>query len=208
MDIQDLGLSVWQNRWKTGFVFLLIMSATTAITFSIPKTYRSDGELLARLGRENVMLEPTAMIGHEAAVIIPQSRENEIDSIAEILKSRLLIEKVVDAVTPALLLDLPDGQPATTEQGPLAVGSPRQRAIRLVSQQLRTDPVKRSDAIGVFPTRGKARKWPKPWWPEPGYLCRGIPQTESRTRTPRSFSTSKPGSFTATFSRGRTTSAK
>ena len=51
-----------------------------------PEIYRSDAKLMVRIGRESVTLDPTATTGQVIAV--GPSRESEINSEMEILKSR------------------------------------------------------------------------------------------------------------------------
>jgi uncharacterized protein involved in exopolysaccharide biosynthesis len=67
-----------------------------------PRTYRSEGRLFVRLGRESVTLDPTATTGQTIAV--NESREVEINSIEEVLKGRAIAEKVVDALGPDTVL--------------------------------------------------------------------------------------------------------
>ena len=67
-------------------------------------TYRSQAQLLVRLGRENVAIDPTATVGQTPAVSIPQSMENEINSAVVLLKSRVIVEKVVDSLGPRVIL--------------------------------------------------------------------------------------------------------
>jgi polysaccharide biosynthesis protein PslE len=145
MNWQELLPLLWRQRWRMGATFVGLMALAIVITFLLPKTYHSEGEVLARLGRENATLEPTAALGQGSTLVVPQSREDEINSLAEILKSRLLIEKVVDGVGPAALLDCT----TSDKDDPLAVSGPRQRAIRMVAKQLRIEPVKKSDVINV-----------------------------------------------------------
>jgi uncharacterized protein involved in exopolysaccharide biosynthesis len=67
-----------------------------------PRGYRSEAMFFVRLGRESVSLDPTATMGQTVA--ISESRENEINSILEILRSRDVAERVVDLVGPDLIL--------------------------------------------------------------------------------------------------------
>jgi uncharacterized protein involved in exopolysaccharide biosynthesis len=74
------------------------MALTVTITMLTPEEFRSTGKLFVRLGRENATLDPTVTLGASPTVAIPQSRDNEINSVVEILQSRTLLEKVVDGV--------------------------------------------------------------------------------------------------------------
>ncbi|HND53432.1 MAG TPA: hypothetical protein PLV92_13575, partial [Pirellulaceae bacterium] len=59
-----------------------------------PKTYQSQAKLYIRPGRESVGLDPTATLGQ--TLHIADSREREINSVLELLKTYSLFEKVVD----------------------------------------------------------------------------------------------------------------
>lgn len=78
------------------FVFLLVMTCAVMITVVWPRTYRSEARIYLRLGRETVALDPTATTGQ--TVQLADSREREITSVLELLRSRALFEKVVDEV--------------------------------------------------------------------------------------------------------------
>ncbi|MEN6452310.1 MAG: hypothetical protein ABFC96_17600 [Thermoguttaceae bacterium] len=100
----DLADPFFRHWKKAVLLFVLIAVGGATITFSLPKQYHSEGKLFIRLGRENATLDSTATLGQPAMVAVPQSRENEINSVVEILQSRALIERVVDALGPATVL--------------------------------------------------------------------------------------------------------
>ncbi len=92
--------------WKTGVVtFLLILTGAGVATVVWPRTYQSDARLYVRLGRETVSLDPTATTGQ--TVSLSESREREINSILELLRSRELCEQVVDKLGVDNILDEP-----------------------------------------------------------------------------------------------------
>ena len=82
--------------------FSCIMLAAIAVTFLGAKLYRSEAKLFVLLGHENVSLDPTATIGQTVAIQEP--RENEINSILELLRSRVILQNVVAAVGPEAVL--------------------------------------------------------------------------------------------------------
>ncbi|MBN1396299.1 MAG: hypothetical protein JW959_14845 [Pirellulales bacterium] len=86
-----------------------------------------------RLGRENATLDPTATLGQKPIVAVPQSRESEINSEVEILRSRALIEKVVDALGSEKIIGKDD----------------REKAIRRLSKRLEVESAKKSSVISV-----------------------------------------------------------
>ena len=100
--LRDLYYVLFRHRRKTLLFFAAVVVTVAIGTFLSPETYRSEAKLLVRLGRESVSLDPTATTGQ--IVNIGQSRENEINSEMEILKSRELVEKVVDSFGAAVFL--------------------------------------------------------------------------------------------------------
>jgi uncharacterized protein involved in exopolysaccharide biosynthesis len=62
------------------------------------RMYTSEARLFVRLGRESVALDPTATTG--AVVSYNNSREAEINSVLEVLRSRSNVERVFDATVP------------------------------------------------------------------------------------------------------------
>jgi len=102
--IFDVFRVLFRHKWKCLIIFCLIFGAVCAYTLLSPKTYRSEGKLFVRLGRENTTTDPTSMVG-QAPAVVPQSRETEINSVLEILQSRLLVENVVDQLGPQIVLD-------------------------------------------------------------------------------------------------------
>ena len=99
--------SLWRHKGKGICWFIVVVAAAAAVILYWPRGYRSEAKLFVRLGRESVSLDPTATLGQTIAV--SESRENEINSILEILKSREIAERVVDLVGPELILNRSNG---------------------------------------------------------------------------------------------------
>lgn len=79
----------------TGVALAVLVNAVTT------PTYRSSARLMVRIGRESVTLDPTASTGQ--VVSMGQTREREINSEIEILRSRELAQGVIEAM-PELLV--------------------------------------------------------------------------------------------------------
>jgi uncharacterized protein involved in exopolysaccharide biosynthesis len=137
---RDAWRILFRHRRKALGFFVVVVGAVTAATLLSPRIYQSQGKLLVRLGRENVGLDPTTTIGREATLSVPNTREEEINSVAEILRSRVVIEHAVDAVTPAAILA---GEEAS---GSL---SPRDRAILNLDEKLAVYPISKSNVLGL-----------------------------------------------------------
>jgi uncharacterized protein involved in exopolysaccharide biosynthesis len=102
---------VFRHKGKACLIFVIVCSGALAWIVFSPLKYRSEGKLLVRLGRENAALDPTVTLGREQLLSVPQLRDNEINSIVEVLNARTLAEKVVDAVGVAAILDAQRGNP-------------------------------------------------------------------------------------------------
>jgi uncharacterized protein involved in exopolysaccharide biosynthesis len=107
--IQTIWAAVLRHKTRALAAFLLVAGSVAVVTFLMPKTYRSEGKLFVRLGRENATLDSTAAPGQEPVVAVPASRDGEINSVVEILQSHSLAEKVVDAVGVDAILGSPAG---------------------------------------------------------------------------------------------------
>ncbi|MDY0040415.1 MAG: Wzz/FepE/Etk N-terminal domain-containing protein, partial [Desulforhabdus sp.] len=94
--LRDAYFVLFRNKNKIMLCFAAVVLTVAIGTFFSPRIYQSDAKLMLRLGRESVSLDPTATIGQIAH--IGQNRETEINSELEILNSRELAEKVVDAI--------------------------------------------------------------------------------------------------------------
>src|SRR5437660_3163225 len=101
----DAAFIVYRQRRKAIAVALAVLFVTALVTWLSPRAYRAQAKLFVRLGRENATLDPTATLGQAQVVAVQQSRENEINTAAEVLKSRVLVDQVVDAVGPRAILD-------------------------------------------------------------------------------------------------------
>jgi uncharacterized protein involved in exopolysaccharide biosynthesis len=107
------------------------LAAVLAMIF-LPRTYGSGAMIFVKLGRETVSLDPTATTGSTISVL--DTRDNEINSIRDMLYSRGIAEQVVDRIGPEVVLgDAPltdEVKKPTKSQIKDYRNSPRQKAIR------------------------------------------------------------------------------
>ena len=76
------------------FVWSIVVAAVAVgVLVAWPRKYESEAKLFVRLGRESVALDPTATTG--ATVQVQESRENQLNSARDMLRSRALLEAVV-----------------------------------------------------------------------------------------------------------------
>ncbi|MGW8256396.1 MAG: GumC family protein [Thermoguttaceae bacterium] len=169
--MNDVIVAIFRHKGKATVFFLGVMVLVIFFTWLAPRKYRSEGKLFLRLGRENATLDPTATFGDHSIVAIPQSRENEINSVAEMLQSRVLLEKVIDKLGPAVVLEreevlpnvetnivaatvAPQSLTRTIKNGlkvllGLPILSDRENAYRQLARNLQVARARKSDVIDI-----------------------------------------------------------
>jgi capsular exopolysaccharide synthesis family protein len=101
--LRDVSYVLFRHKRKVTWFFFGVIALVTIVTFLLPETYQSEAKVLVRLGREIATLDPTATTTGQV-VQVGQRRESEVKSELEILRSRDLAEKVVDAIGPEAFL--------------------------------------------------------------------------------------------------------
>ncbi len=134
ISIGDIVAMMNRHRHRALCVFAVLMVAGFVYIALAPRTYRSEGRLYLRLGRENATLDSITTMRTDPTVVVPASRENELNSAVDILNSRLMAELVVEELTPDVVLGnapLPSnhGENAKTTSG-FSVLSLFKRAVR------------------------------------------------------------------------------
>ena len=95
---REIARVLFRYQWRGVKVFLSGMLLVVVALVVCPPKYSSETRLFVRLGRESVTLDPTATTGQ--VVSLNSSREAEINSVLEVLRSRSNIERVFDLVVP------------------------------------------------------------------------------------------------------------
>lgn len=93
---RDFVYVLFRHKWKMLFFFTAVVCLVTMVTICSSAIYESEAKLLLKIGRESVSLAPTASTG--PVMHVSQSRLSEINSEIEILRSRDLIEQVIDSI--------------------------------------------------------------------------------------------------------------
>ena len=149
--LRNVCRAVFRHKRKMALFFVAVMGLVAVGILLMPRAYRSQAKLFIRLGRENVILDPTTTLNQAPVVAVPQSRENEINSVIEILRSRLLLEEVVDRVGADAVLGtgglLPDFGRTPQTAGPAEPTEKRDRAVRKLNRKLEVDAVKKSNIL-------------------------------------------------------------
>ena len=152
--VRDLAGVLFRRFWlAVGFAGLIVALALGAMLV-LKKVWRSDAKLLVRVGRESVSLDPTATTGQVVSLAL--TRLQEVNSEIEILTSRRLADRVVDALGPDAVLDGGAGPLRRLERlaglegaGDDEAGKRRLRATESLLERLEVRAVKDSNVIGV-----------------------------------------------------------
>ena len=83
----------YRHKGKMATVFCTTLALFVLGVIFLPRSYTSEARLFVRLGKESVGLDPTATMSE--TISVHESRESEINSELEILRSRALLEDVV-----------------------------------------------------------------------------------------------------------------
>ena len=133
---------------KMFLVFALVFAAVFAYYFVAKRLYTSEARIFIRLGRETVGLDPTATTNQVIAV--QDARENEVNSVQQLILSRTVAEEVVDAIgVDAILESSPEGGILSRLNGlvPVTPDNPRDAAILKFQKRLRVQSAERSSVI-------------------------------------------------------------
>ncbi len=108
-----------RHRWKVLIWCVGVIGLTYSAIILLPKKYESEAKLFVRLGRESVSLDPTATTG--ATNNVQESRENQINSTRDMLKSRVILESVVAKMGTEMILNGPPSEEQPSGPNPLSV---------------------------------------------------------------------------------------
>jgi uncharacterized protein involved in exopolysaccharide biosynthesis len=88
--------AVMRQKVKGLLAFLLVFCLVMAVFLVWPKSYGSEGKLHVQMSRMETNLSPTVSTnGQSMGISIQDTRETEIKSVEEVLKSRAVLEAVV-----------------------------------------------------------------------------------------------------------------
>ena len=147
--VVEFGIVAIRRHLLAGFmVGFLICALTVAYLYLAPRTYLSSAKLYVRLGRESITIDPTASTGETMQVA--ENRENQINSVLEIISSENIYDQVVRQLGPDVVLglaDVPDaGAPGTDST---ATDYAHRKAVTLLQKTIDLEAVKRSNIIYV-----------------------------------------------------------
>lgn len=93
--VDVLGM-LWRRRWRSAFLFVLVMALAAGGIFMMPRKYESEAVLFVHLGRESIGFDPAANTGQPIA--LNYTRDGEIVSVLSLIQSRVVYERAVDQV--------------------------------------------------------------------------------------------------------------
>lgn len=144
-------LKTWRvllrHRFKAGVFFIGTMALITIGALLAPKTYQSEAKLFVRIGRESVTLDPTATTGK--VVGVHETRENEINSVLEVMQSRTVLERAVDRLTPQVILSAKLPEDGTNPKATDSNAAGRDQAILRLERMVYVKHGKKSSVITI-----------------------------------------------------------
>ncbi len=152
ISIRDVLYILFRQKWKMIIFFLVVFPTVAVLTFLSPNIYRSEATLLVRLGRESATLDPT-MTGAGPVIPVEHSRQADTANVLQTIKSRELVEKVVDTIGLGVFLKAkPKGfkEVILSGESPSKVGHPytnREEIIHDVMRNLTAKMVQGSNII-------------------------------------------------------------
>jgi uncharacterized protein involved in exopolysaccharide biosynthesis len=90
-----------RHKIKAIFTWLMVTLFVAALFVVWPRQYGSEGTLYVLMGRNNASITPTS---GSASVMVQDTRETEIRSVLEMIKSRAVLESVAEEIGPEVIL--------------------------------------------------------------------------------------------------------
>ncbi|MCU0710615.1 MAG: hypothetical protein MUC43_01055 [Pirellula sp.] len=162
VDSQEVVGKLWRAKWKLLAFQVMVAIACLSVILFWPRGYLSEARIFLQLGKESVALDPTATSSGSMVNVQSSTREDEIITALDILQSRELASKVVDSLTPEIVL----GQSADGEStGGIAASlkgilnqavdvvrqidplSDRERAIISIEKNLKVTAERKSEVV-------------------------------------------------------------
>jgi len=142
-------LSVIFKRKKSIFlIFILTVVLVTGITLLLKPSYLASGSILVKLGRQNVYSSPLSL----NTQVISYEKEGILNSEVELIRSRLVAEKVIEVLGPENMFDdLSTSRlsKAFKSLQRIKVKTPVEQAILLYQEFLSVSSVGKSNVIEI-----------------------------------------------------------
>lgn len=155
--LRDLLYVIFKHKAKILTVFFTVVLTVGIGSFVMTPVYEATATILVKIGRENVYTPTTPAAGGGSQVLFDSSREERLNSAAEMIKGRNLIEKVIGDL--GLKKIFPDSDkkplfalPSLSTLLPSATthaSSPLEKATLDFAEQLEVETIKKSDLIEI-----------------------------------------------------------
>jgi uncharacterized protein involved in exopolysaccharide biosynthesis len=136
--------------------FFITFTVVAIGTFVTKPTYETSAKILVKIGRENIYMPTIPTSGNQQTAIISNNREEQINSEIEIMTSQSLLERLAEALGPAVIYDnLGQKHKGLFEyligprKGNSEVQSPIQKAVMELKKNLTVEGVKNSNVIEI-----------------------------------------------------------
>jgi len=149
--MRDVYHVLFRHQSNVVLFFGSVMLAVVVGTFLAPRIYKSEAELLIKLGRQSAVIDPTVAASGQV-VSVQQNRETEVNSEMIILQSQEMAERVVTSLGADRILEKDDDTPPKPLSGDaLLQETMRQRdqAVRAVMQSVKIEALPRSSIIAL-----------------------------------------------------------
>ena len=153
----SVGEFLWDHKGKISLVMLAGVALTLAFISTAERQFQSDALLFVGMGRESMVVGPTATTSKVVATL--DSRESEVHAVEELLKSRGLAQRIVDrfrldAVTndagsPRALLARYLSSLDAYNLNPLRVYSARDNAVTEFEQNLKITTAAKTNVVSA-----------------------------------------------------------
>ena len=100
----DLWSAVHRYLARVAAVFLAVVALAFGSLYVWPRTYSSEAKLFIKIGRDTATLDPATSASGQAINVL-ESRQNEINSILEVMRSRELAERTVRRIGADVVLE-------------------------------------------------------------------------------------------------------
>jgi capsular exopolysaccharide synthesis family protein len=147
--LRDLAYVLFRRRWVIIGALLSVTVPVTIYTFRIPPVYQAQSRLLVKPGRENIYVAPVGAPGGQRPPTIIQRVNEVINSEIQIIKSRVLVGRVVEQLRVAGLSSnsLPEDSMAAHAEDEKSV--PLEVAVSRALKKLSVNKVKGADVISI-----------------------------------------------------------
>jgi len=96
IDPRDVLRILFRHKFKVISFFVSTITVAILGMCLLPKTYTSEARLYIKVGRHSVGVDPTANLN--SSLQIHESRENEIRSLIDLVKSRVILKTVAERI--------------------------------------------------------------------------------------------------------------